>query len=440
MAWSCPVTSSLTNVAVAVAVAAVAVAVAAVAMRRWRAIARVAALSRAAMFIACARAPAAVTAALARRVELTSAVDAMRRTLEGAHARAVFGASAYDGSAFHGHPFVVFAVERIARWVGSGGTMTSGVGVELATASAWLAADSVALALLCALATTVTTDMDGVFRVCALYALNPINAMALMARSNAAVGRACVFASAFAASRGYVVAAGVASAMAMQMQPHVVVIVPALALMCSRHEWRRWATLGGACAATHCASAVLMGDDFSKWWSSAVLFAVRSEDQTPNLGLHWYLFTTMFDHFREFYVVALNAAPLALAAPLAYRFSNRPLTALVLSLIVATICAPYPTLSDVVTYMSLLSVIAVDESGNPLAYMKGGVLIAGGFLYALLLSPITWYMWIHTRVANANFFYAITLVFAITQLVLLGQVTQSVVAFDRARKLTTKTR
>ena len=167
--------------------------VAAVAMRRWRALALVAALSRVAIFIACARAPAALTAALARRVELTSAVDALRRTLEGAHARAVFGASAYDGNAFHGHPIVVFAVERIARWAGSGGT-TSGVGVELATASAWLAADSVALALLCALATTVTTDMDGVFRVCALYALNPINAMALMARSNAAVGRACVFA------------------------------------------------------------------------------------------------------------------------------------------------------------------------------------------------------------------------------------------------------
>lgn len=181
-----------------------------------------------------------------------------------------------------------------------------------------------------------------------------------------------------------------------------------------------------------------MGDDFSKWWSSAVLFAVRSEDQTPNLGLHWYLFTTMFDHFREFYVVALNAAPLALAVPFAYRFANRPLTALVLSSIVATMCAPYPTLSDVVTYMSLLSVVAVDSSGNPLVYMEGGVLIAGGFLYALLLSPITWYMWIHTRVANANFFYAISLVFAITQLVLLGQVTQSVVTFDRVRKLAKK--
>ena len=309
---------------------------------------------------------------------------------------------------------------------------------RLAVACAWLAADTVALVVLCALARAVTTDSDRVFKVCAMYALNPINVMALMARSNAAVGRAFVFASAFAASRGYVIAAGCASAMAMQMQPHMVVIVPALALMCSRHDWKRWATLAGACVATHCASAAAMGEDFSKWWSSAVLFAVRSEDQTPNLGLHWYLFTTMFDHFREFYVVALNAAPLALAVPFAYRFANRPLTALVLSSIVATMCAPYPTLSDVVTYMSLLSVVAVDSSGNPLVYMEGGVLIAGGFLYALLLSPITWYMWIHTRVANANFFYAISLVFAITQLVLLGQVTQSVVTFDRVRKLAKK--
>lgn len=388
------------------------------------------ALSRVALFAACALAPASATTALARRVELTSAIDAVRRSVEGAHLKTVEHKSPYDGSAFHGHPMVCAIVARVA-----GGDPGS-----LALAFAWIAVDGIALAFLCALASKVTTRTNDVARVCAMYVVNPINAAALVARSNACVGRAFAYGGAFAASQGNAALAGCAFAMAVEMNPHVIVMFPALALMCSREDKRRWATLAAAFAATHGAAFVAMGDDFSKWWSSAVMFAIRSEDQSPNLGLHWYLFTTMFDQFREFYVVAANAAPLALAVPLAYRFAHRPLTALVLSLMAATMYAPYPTLSDVVTYLSLLSVITVDEGGNPLVHMKCGVLIAGGFLYVALLSPITWYMWIHTRVANANFYYAITLVFALTQLVLMGQIVTSVAAFDRARKKMTKTK
>ena len=65
---------------------------------------------------------------------------------------------------------------------------------------------------------------------------------------------------------------------------------------------------------------------------------------------------------------------------------------------------------------------------------KYGAVIAGGFLYVALLSPLTWYMWIHTRVANANFYYAITLVYACTQTLLSTQVARSVARFRRAGK------
>ena len=108
--------------------------------------------------------------------------------------------------------------------------------------------------------------------------------------------------------------------------------------------------------------------------------------------------------------------------------------ALTLLLIAVTVCLPYPTVGDVVTYLSLLTVLAADDEGNPLVHVKHGAVIAGGFLYVSLLSPLTWYMWIHTRVANANFFYAITLVFACTQILLLNQVALSVVTFLRDAK------
>ena len=68
----------------------------------------------------------------------------MRRTLEGAHAARALGASAYDGSAFHGHPWTVAAA----------GALGGGFGLDAATT----AADAVAAAALCALACGVTRD------------------------------------------------------------------------------------------------------------------------------------------------------------------------------------------------------------------------------------------------------------------------------------------
>ena len=365
--------------------------------------------------------------ALSKRHELSAVTDAVRKTLEGAHATRALGASAYDGSAFHGHPWTVAVVRALG----------GGFGLDAATT----AADAVAAAALCALACGVTRDARKVKRVYALYAMNPLHAMARLARTTAVVTRTCAYASALAATLGNDVVAGVAFALATQLNPHYVALAPVLMWTSARAVKRRGGRavvsagrFAGAFAVAAAASFAAMRDDFPKWWRAAVTFSVMSEDQTPNLGLHWYLFATMFDQFRLFYVVALNAIPLALSAPLTIRFAEDPLVAMVLCLIVISTCAPYPTANDFVTYISLLSVIAVDDRGNPLAFVKYGAVIAGGFLYVALLSPLTWYMWIYTRVANANFYYAITLVYACTQALLSAQVARSVALFRRADK------
>ena len=36
-------------------------------------------------------------------------------------------------------------------------------------------------------------------------------------------------------------------------------------------------------------------------------------------------------------------------------------------------------------------------------------------LVAFLMTPITWYLWIYTGSANANFYFAMTLVFNVAQ-------------------------
>lgn len=284
-----------------------------------------------------------------------------------------------------------------------------------------------------------TRDEGRVRFVSAVYLLHPLRLLSTLARSTSAATRAATYWSAYAATGGRAAASGVALALAAQMHPHAIALAPAMiaASMHSRVGERASVSVGrflfgfAACAV---ASFIAMGDYFAKWWRAAVVFSVMSEDQTPNLGLHWYVFTTMFDQFRLFYVVALNVIPLALSTAATIRFKDRPLVAITVSLTAIAICAPYPTVADVLTYMSLLPVIASSDEGNALAYMKHGAWIAGGFMYVALLSPLTWYMWIHTRVANANFYFAITLVHAVTQIILLNQVITSVIMFGKSRR------
>ena len=68
----------------------------------------------------------------------------------------------------------------------------------------------------------------------------------------------------------------------------------------------------GGFTSTALASFVAMGDDFLQWWRAAVTLAVHSEDQTPNLGLHWYVLTTIYDQFRLVYVVGFFVVPFGL--------------------------------------------------------------------------------------------------------------------------------
>lgn len=52
--------------------------------------------------------------------------------------------------------------------------------------------------------------------------------------------------------------------------------------------------------------------------------------------------------------------------------------------------------------------------------MRYNFLTANLFIYASCLGPVFYHLWIYAGSGNANFFYAITLVFAVGQGVLLG--------------------
>lgn len=137
-------------------------------------------------------------------------------------------------------------------------------------------------------------------------------------------------------------------------------------------------------------------------------------DLRPNLGLAWYLFVEMFDHFRAFFLAVFQLNNFILIAPAALKFRNDPVMLLAFLIAVQSIFKPYPTLAD-----SALLLSALDWPG--LSIVRHSV-IRPAFYVAMftfsLLGPINWNLWIDRGSGNANFFYAITLFYNVSHIVL----------------------
>ena len=91
---------------------------------------------------------------------------------------------------------------------------------------------------------------------------------------------------------------------------------------------------------------------------SPLLVPARSltyPDLTPNIGLGWYFFIEMFDHFRAFFVCVFQLHVFAYVAPLTIAFAHEPLFATVLLVGVIAIFKSYPQLGDFTLWHALLA-------------------------------------------------------------------------------------
>lgn len=93
-------------------------------------------------------------------------------------------------------------------------------------------------------------------------------------------------------------------------------------------------------------------------WSflkSTIGFILTVPDLRPNIGLYWYFFTEMFEHFRWLFVASFQInVGLLYVAPLALRFRRDPMLLAFSYLAIAAIFKSYPCLGEVGFYMALL--------------------------------------------------------------------------------------
>eukprot|EP00963_Diacronema_lutheri_P001049 scaffold68_cov340-Pavlova_lutheri.AAC.2 len=165
------------------------------------------------------------------------------------------------------------------------------------------------------------------------------------------------------------------------------------------------------------------------WMSQVYGFILGVGDLSPNMGLYWYLLVEMFDDFRGLFTFALQMGSLALLPVLFLRLSDRPVFLACVQAVIISLFRPYPTFADQALYCTLIPLFS-----DQLLRMKHKAALVNAFLWIDALGPVFWYLWTCLGVANANFYYAVSLVYACVQILLLNDMIGAAIEYQREIK------
>ncbi|KAF2656742.1 CDC91 cell division cycle 91-like protein [Lophiostoma macrostomum CBS 122681] len=259
------------------------------------------------------------------------------------------------------------------------------------------------------------------------FLFNPFTIATCIARSTSALTNLFILAAMAKASQGASITFVFAIAIASYLSMHPVLLFPPLLLLCYHVRASKSASapsllsfaighagaLASTCGGLLYVSALLTGS----WEFMRATYGVRLllPDLTPNVGLWWYFFTEMFDSFREFFLGVFWLHVASYMPGLTIRLRKQPLFVAVTLTGVFAVFTPYPSIADAALYLSLVPLFR-----HLFPLMRYTFLASATILYASFLGPAFYYLWIYAGSGNANFFYAITLVWSLGLSVIVG--------------------
>ncbi|XP_064856786.1 phosphatidylinositol glycan anchor biosynthesis class U protein [Oncorhynchus nerka] len=153
-----------------------------------------------------------------------------------------------------------------------------------------------------------------------------------------------------------------------------------------------------------------------------IVFMIRSSsvslsmpDLTPNIGLFWYFFAEMFEHFRLFFICVFQINVFFYTIPLSIKLKEHPVFLIFMQIAIISIFKSYPTVGDIALYMAFL------PAWNHLyRFLKNIFLVLVVLLACSALFPVLWHLWIYAGSANSNFYYSIMLLFNVAQILVVS--------------------
>ncbi|OAL05846.1 PIG-U-domain-containing protein [Phaeosphaeriaceae sp. SRC1lsM3a] len=263
--------------------------------------------------------------------------------------------------------------------------------------------------------------------IAAGFLLNPFTIATCIARSTSAFSNLFILTAIAKASHGASITFILALSFAAYLSMHPILLFPPLLILLydtrslkTKTKPDPWSftaihTLGFGLAigALLAASAFMTGS----WDFLAATYGVRLllPDLTPNVGLWWYFFIEMFDSFREFFLGVFWLHAASYMPGLTIRLYKQPLFVACTLTGVFAVFTPYPSIADAALYLSLVPLFR-----HLFPLMRYTFMASAAILYASVLGPTFYHLWIYAGSGNANFFYAITLVWSLGLSIILG--------------------
>ncbi|CED82148.1 Major facilitator superfamily permease-Cdc91p [Phaffia rhodozyma] len=393
--------------------------------------------------------PGFVLAFLGSRPELSTPLTSFRRLREGLFLWAS-GQDPYDGGVFNHSPIYLYLFSTCASFPAFTSLyfIAADVSVAWALSSIWRIRSS---------STTTSSErrnQNWSAVISFLYLWNPHTLLMCLAKSTAAIDNALVVLSIYyavvhrpTASLLFLALSTLTSVYPALLLPFIVMILldstPVLRLKTDQHRTSRTVRRSIKLITTYAllltgVSAALRGITGS--WESvmkgpSIILGIK--DLTPNVGLSWYFFTEMFDHFRPFFTMVFQAHLAIYVAPLAFAFHSDPLFGLLCQSFLISTLKTYPTVGDTALSASFLPLF-------PAIFprISYSVVIIGLHVYSSVLFPLLDFLWLHAGSANANFFYAAGLVYGLGNVLLSVGVIWAgrTVEFEQSRGIMDKSR
>ncbi|CRK24142.1 hypothetical protein BN1723_013176 [Verticillium longisporum] len=386
-----------------------------------------AAALRLVLFVGFPRLPDLLTG----RVEISTPVTSFKRLQEGLFLYN-HNVSPYDGGVYHQAPLLLplfSLLPDLKAWPIFASLLYIVVDLLSADALAKIADSGDAGASKHFTSPRRATRWNGV-AVAAAFLFNPFTIATCLGRSTGVFSTCAILHAIAKAIGGAPVSAVVALTFAGYLSLSPLLLLPPLLLLAyDRQAPARRIASPVQFAATHAAvagaallallglSALLTGGSWA-FLGSTYGVQLTLSDLTPNVGLWWYFFVEMFDSFRAFFLAVFWLHLASYVGGLAVRLRAQPLAALTLLLGVLAIFKPYPSLAD-----ASLFAAAVPLYRHVFPLMRYPFVTASAILYASFLGPAFYHLWIYAGSGNANFFYAITLVWSLAQSLLVSDLT-----------------
>ncbi|KAJ9489481.1 hypothetical protein VN97_g3775 [Penicillium thymicola] len=365
---------------------------------------------------------------LTGRVEVSTPVNSFKRLQEGLflYTRNV---SPYDGGVFHQAPLLLplFALLPDAKSSPLPTAIFYFI-VDLLNAHALLTISASGQSVKSRLHSAVRKHVrwDGV-SVAAWFLFNPLTIATCLARSTSVFTTSGILFAISNAVGGNSINAMLALGFASYLSLYPALLFIPLVLLCydrrlegpsSPHVasfiFQHAALLLASVAGLLGLSCLITGN-FWEFISATYGFHLLVPDLTPNVGLWWYFFIEMFDSFREFFLGVFWLHLASYVGGLTARFRSQPLFVIASLLGVFAIFKPYPSISDASLFFALLPLYR-----HLFPLMRYTFFAGSAILYSSLLGPAFYHLWIYAGSGNANFFYAITLVWSLGLSILLA--------------------